>query len=101
LGDLLRGQSPRGKLFERAEGNPVSLAQGSVDSPRFGHPHFGMVEDEWGDVAGMRIPVAHEASALGGFVDSGLENPEVLLWATQGKHRLYVDARAIVPYRQF
>jgi hypothetical protein len=45
-GKLLGPQGPGGQLLERAEGNPVSLAQGPIDGTGFGHAHLGMVEDE-------------------------------------------------------
>jgi len=45
-----------------------------------------VVEDEGGDVAGMGIAIADEAAAVGGLIDGGLEDPEVLLGATQLKH---------------
>jgi hypothetical protein len=48
----------------------------------------------------MSVAVAHEASALGRLVDGGLENPEVLFGATQGKHRLNLNPRAAVLFRQ-
>jgi len=64
-GDLARGQGPGGKLFERAEGDAVGLAQGAVDGAGFGHAHFGMVENQGGNIAWMGIAVAHEAATLG------------------------------------
>jgi len=45
-GKLLGLQGPGGKLLERAEGNPVGLAQGPIDGAGFGHSHLGVVEDE-------------------------------------------------------
>jgi hypothetical protein len=63
--DLVRGQGPGRKLFEGAEGDAVGLAQGAVDGAGFGHAHFGMVEDQGGNIAGMGIAVADEAPALG------------------------------------
>jgi hypothetical protein len=45
-----------------------------------------VVEDEGGDVAGMGIAIADEAAAVGGLIDGGLEDPEVLLGATQSEH---------------
>jgi hypothetical protein len=43
---LLRLQGPGGKLLERAEGNPVGLAERAIDGAGFGHPHLGVVEDQ-------------------------------------------------------
>ena len=58
-----------------------------------------MVEDEGGDVAGMGIAVADEATALGGLVDGGFEDPEVLLRLAQRELRRHMDARAMIPFR--
>jgi len=77
--DLLGTQTPRRKLFERAEGNAIGLAQGTVNRTGFGHAHLSVVEDEGGDVAGMGIAIAHKPPACGGLVNSGFEHPEVLL----------------------
>jgi hypothetical protein len=86
LRNLLRAERPWGKFFEGAEGDAISLAQGAVDGAGFGHAHLGVVEDEGGDIAGMGIAVADEAAALGGLIDRSLEDPEVLLRATQCKN---------------
>jgi len=83
LRDLLGTQSPGGKFFERAEGDAIGLTEGTIDGARFGHAHLGVVEDEGGDIAGMGIAIANEATAVGGLIDGGLEDPEVLLGATQ------------------
>jgi hypothetical protein len=64
-GKLLRLQGPGGKLLERAEGYAICLAQGAIDGAGFGHAHFGVVENEGGAVAGMSVPITHEAPALG------------------------------------
>jgi len=96
----LGGECPRGKLFERAEGNAVGLAQGAIDGTGFGHAHLGMVEDQRRDVAGVSVTVTHEAAALGRFIDRGFEHPEVFLGATKRKHRLGLNAQAMVPQGQ-
>ena len=80
--DLLGTQAPRRKLFERTQGDAVSLAQGTVDRTGFGHAHLGVVKDEGGDVAGMGIAITDEAAAVGGLIDGGLEDPEVLFRPT-------------------
>jgi len=79
FGNLLGAECPRRKLFERAEGNAIGLAQGTVNRTGFGHAHLSVVEDEGGDVAGMGIAIAHKPPACGGLVNSGFEHPEVLL----------------------
>jgi hypothetical protein len=66
-------------IFRRAQANAVSLAQGAIDGAGFGHAHFGVVEDQGRNIAGMSVAVADEAAALGRFIDNGFENPEVLL----------------------
>jgi hypothetical protein len=61
---LLGIQAPRRELFERAQANAVGLAQGAIDGAGFGHAHFGVVEDQGRNIAGMGVAVAHEAAAL-------------------------------------
>jgi len=46
----------------------------------------------------MGIAIADEATAVGGLIDGGLEDPEVLLRATQREDRFHLDARAAVPH---
>jgi hypothetical protein len=82
----LRGERPRGNLFHRAEGNAIGLAQGTIDGAGFGHAHLGMVEDQRRNIARMSVAVAHEATALGRFIDRGFEDPEVPCGTTQRKH---------------
>ena len=83
LRNLLGGECPRGKLFERAEGNAVGLAQGAIDGAGFGHAHLGMVENQGRDIARVSVAVAHEASAFGRFENCRLEHPKVLFGATE------------------
>lgn len=45
----------------------------------------------------MGIAIADEAAAVGGLIDGGLEDPEVLLGATQGQHGLNLDAGTVAP----
>jgi hypothetical protein len=59
-----------------------------------------MVEDQRGDVAGMRVPIAHEAAALGRLVDGGFEHPEVLLGTTECEDGLGLDSRAPAAFSQ-
>ena len=89
-------KGPRGKFLERAEGNTISLAERPIDGAGLGHTHLGVVEDEGGDVAGMGIAVPDEAAALGGLIDRGLEDPEVLQGAAQRQDRLGMDAGAML-----
>jgi hypothetical protein len=63
-GYLLGIQAPRWKLFERAQANAVGLAQGAIDGAGFGHAHFGVVEDQGRNIAGMGVAVPDEAAAL-------------------------------------
>jgi hypothetical protein len=91
LRNLLLGQGPGRKLFQRAESDAVSLTQGTVDGAGFGHAHLGVVEDQGRDVAGMSVTVADEAPALGRLVHRGLEDPEVLLGAAQVDYWIDVD----------
>ncbi len=57
-----------------------------------------MIEDERGDVAGMRIAIADEATALRGLVDSGLKYPEILLGAAQRERRLRHNTATMVAF---
>jgi hypothetical protein len=56
-----------------------------------------VVEDEGGDVAGMGIAIADEAAAVGGLIDGGLEDPEVLLGATERQNRFRHDSTTAFP----
>jgi len=76
---LIGTQAPRRELFERAQANAVRLAQGAIDGAGFGHAHFGVVEDQGRNIAGIGVAKAHEAAALGRFIDNSFEDPEVLL----------------------
>jgi hypothetical protein len=40
-----------------------------------------MVENQRRDIARIGVAVAHEATALGRFIDCGLEHPEILFGA--------------------
>jgi len=46
LRNLLGGERPGGKLFDRTEGYAVGLAQGAIDGAGFGHAHLGMIENQ-------------------------------------------------------
>ena len=63
-GYLLGTQAPGRELFKRAQANAVGLAKGAIDGAGFGHAHFGVVEDQGRDIAGMGVAVADEAAAL-------------------------------------
>jgi hypothetical protein len=76
-------QCVRRQFLKRTQANAIGLAQGPIDCPGFGHPHLGVVEDQWGDIPWMGIAKADEASTLGGLKDGGLENPKVF----SGRHR--------------
>jgi hypothetical protein len=82
-----RGQA--GSSFEQAEG--------AVDGTRFGHAHFGVVEDHGRYIAGMGVAKADPARALRCFVNGGLEDPAVFLRTTQSKRWLNVNSSAAVP----
>ena len=90
--NLWGGECPRRKLFEGAQGNAVGLAQGAIDGAGFGHAHLGVVEDQRRDIARMSIAVADEATALGRFIDRGLEDPEVFFRTAECKNGLGVNA---------
>jgi hypothetical protein len=80
---LVGTQAPRRELFERAEANTVSLAQGAIDGAGFGHAHLGIVENQRRDIAGMSVAVADEATASRRFEDNRLEHPEAFLRSAQ------------------
>ncbi len=91
----MSSQGPRRQLLERAEGNAVGLAQGAIDGAGFGHPHFGIIEDEGGNIAGMSVAVANEASAFERLIDGSFENPEILPRLAEGEYRLRMDAATL------
>jgi hypothetical protein len=93
--NLLRTECPRGKLFERAEGDAIGLAQGAVDSAGFSHAHLSVVEDQGRNVTGMGIAIADEAAAVGGLIDGGFEHPEVLFGPAKWQNRLRSDPTAV------
>jgi len=97
LRNLLRIQCPRGKLFERATGDAVGLAQGAIDGASFGHAHLGVVEDQRRDIAGMSVAIADKPSTFGCLKHGGLEDPKILLRMTESNHRLGMNAAAVVP----
>jgi hypothetical protein len=94
---LLRIQCPRGKLFERAKGDAVGLAQGAIDGASFGHAHLGVVEDQRRDIAGMSVAVTDKATAFRCFKDGSFEDPKILLRMTESNHRFGMNAAAVVP----
>jgi hypothetical protein len=63
--NLLGAECPRRKLFERAEGNAIGLAQGAINCSGFGHAHLGVVEDQGRNVTGMGVTVPNKATAFG------------------------------------
>jgi hypothetical protein len=71
---------------------------GAIDGAGFGHAHSGVAEDEKRNIAGMSITVADEATAPRRFEDSVLEDPEILLGATQSQHRLNLDPRTMAGF---
>jgi hypothetical protein len=85
---LLRIQCPRGKLFERAKGDAVGLAQGTIDGTSFGHAHLSVIEDERRDIAGMSVAIADKPSTFGCLKDGSFKHPEVFLRSTQREHWL-------------
>jgi hypothetical protein len=53
----------RADLLDRANPNPVRLAQRAVHGPSFRYPHFGAV-DKGGDIRWIRVAKSNEGSAL-------------------------------------
>ena len=52
----------RPDFLDRANADPVGLAQGAIDGSRLGHTHLGAT-DERGDIGRVGVAVAHEALA--------------------------------------
>jgi len=100
LRNLLGGEGPLRELFDRAEGNAVGLAQGTIDGAGFGHAHLGVVEDQGRNIPGMGVAKAHEATALGRFIDGGFEHPEILFGTAERQDGLRLDTKAVVPQGQ-
>ena len=80
---MRRRESGGRKFFEGTETDAIGLTEGAINGSSFGHTHFGMVKDEGGDIAGVGVAVTDEAAALGGLVDGGFEDPEVLFGVTK------------------
>jgi hypothetical protein len=89
-------ESPWRQLFHRTQTNPIGLTQRPIDRPGFGHAHFGIVENQRGDVAGMSIAKADKAFTLGRLEYRRFEYPEAFCRAGQFKHRLGVNCVAAV-----
>ncbi len=96
FGNLLGAECPRRKFFERAEGNTIGLAQGAINCSGFGHAHFGMIEDKRGDVAGMGVTVADEATAFRKLENRCLKDPKILLWSTKVEDRLDMNTGTVL-----
>ena len=62
------------KLLNRAEADPVGLAQGAIDRPCLSDAHLSSV-DQGRDIGRIRVAVADESLGGNAFEDSGLENP--------------------------
>jgi hypothetical protein len=97
--NLLGPECPWRKLFERAEGNAVSLAQGSIDGAGFGHAHLGVVENQGRNVTRMGVTESNKAAALGRFIDCGLEDPEVFLGAAECKNGFGLNSCTLLFHR--
>jgi hypothetical protein len=96
LRNLLRIQCPGGKLFERAKGDAVGLAQGAIDGASFGHAHLGVVQDERRDIAGMSVAVTDKATAFRCLIDGSFKHPEAFLRSTQREHWFSGNPLAVV-----
>jgi len=93
---LLGTQAPGGKLFERAQADAVGFAQGAIDGAGFGHAHLGVIENQRRDIAGMSVAVPDEATALGRFIDRGLEHPEVLFGVAECNNRFCLNTPTLL-----
>jgi hypothetical protein len=91
LRQLFGIKKPRRQFLKRTETDAIGLTQGSIDRPSFGHAHFGVVEDQGRNVPRMGISIADKPAALSGLIDSGLEDPEVLLGAAEWQYGRSLD----------
>jgi hypothetical protein len=62
------------KLLDRAEADPVRLAQGSVDGSGFGNAQLSPVDHE-GNIGRISVTVTDETFRTRGFVDRCFEDP--------------------------
>jgi hypothetical protein len=62
------------KLFDRAQADTISLAEGAIDSACLSHTHL-CTADERRDVRGIGIAVSHKPARARRLVDSRLEDP--------------------------
>jgi hypothetical protein len=91
---LFSFRRPKGsKFLNRAQANPIGLAEGPVDGPGLGHPHLGPADDGR-DIGRIGIPIAHETLGLGRLVDGGLEDPAPHGWIAELAERLSADTGA-------
>jgi len=63
-------------LLDRADADAVGLAEGAIDCPGLGHPHFGPA-NERGDVERVSVAVADKAGGAFGREDRCLEDEAI------------------------
>jgi len=91
LGLIAGGQGS--DLLDRANADPIRLAQGPVDRPGLGHAHFG-APDQGRDVGGVGIPIADKALAPRRPKDRRFEYPPVSVGVTELRDRMNANTSA-------
>src|SRR5260370_21091321 len=89
----------RAQLLDRAEADPVRLAQGAVDGPRLGDAHLSPVDHE-GNIGGISVTVTDETFRTGGLVDRCFEDPATSNRVTEVAHLLDPNAVTAAACRQ-
>jgi hypothetical protein len=83
-------------LFDRADSDPVSLAERPVHSPGLGHAHLG-TPDKGRDVGRVGISEPNKPLAAAGLVDGSFECPSGTLRVAELANGLNSDAVAMSP----
>src|SRR6266436_4299829 len=83
------------QFLDRAEADPVCLAQGAVDGSRLSDAHLSAM-DQRGHIGGVGVPVANEASRTRGLVYSCLEDPSVVRCIAQVANGVRMNSVAMI-----
>src|SRR5258708_7327917 len=80
------------QLLNRAETNPVGLAQGSIDGARLSDAHLSPM-DQCGNIGGIGVAVTNEPLTSVSFVDDRFEDPVGRSALAVLRHKIHTDSR--------
>src|SRR5260370_11883689 len=83
------------QLLNRAEPNPVGLAQGSIDGARLSDAHLG-ASHKRGDIRGLGISIAYKSLGSEPLEYGGLKNPAACGRVTIVPHLANTYPRAVL-----